>query len=183
MVDKLGREIASQWRRSPHLSIATRMVACPIPTPRRRCWSNCSNACKAAIAQARDELVRAFQTRLEHLAGKMLRQYPGVGRWVEVEDVLQGSLLRLLARPGVGPARLDPRLLRPGRRADAPRVTGSGAALLRAAGPRREPRQRGSRPGASRPGLRTAGSGYRRRRPRSLVPIPRGSGKTPGARA
>jgi len=45
---------------------------------------------------ARDELVRAFQTRLEHLARKMLTRYPRVGRWVEVEDVLQGSLMRLL---------------------------------------------------------------------------------------
>ena len=45
---------------------------------------------------ARDELIRAFQTRLEHLARKMLTRYPKVGRWVEVEDVLQGSLLRLL---------------------------------------------------------------------------------------
>jgi len=26
----------------------------------------------------------------------MLRNYPGVGRWVEASDVLQGSLLRLL---------------------------------------------------------------------------------------
>jgi RNA polymerase sigma factor (sigma-70 family) len=45
---------------------------------------------------ARDELVRAFQTRLEHLARKMLHRYPSVGRWVEAEDVLQGSLMRLL---------------------------------------------------------------------------------------
>ncbi len=45
---------------------------------------------------ARDELLRAFQTRLEHLAGKMLKRYPSVARWVEVEDVLQGSLMRLL---------------------------------------------------------------------------------------
>ena len=45
---------------------------------------------------ARDELVLAFQTRLEHLARKMLSRYPDVGRWVEVEDVLQGALMRLL---------------------------------------------------------------------------------------
>jgi len=45
---------------------------------------------------ARDELVRAFLTRLEHLARKILVRYPSVGRWVEVEDVLQASLLRLL---------------------------------------------------------------------------------------
>jgi RNA polymerase sigma-70 factor (ECF subfamily) len=51
---------------------------------------------KGGDRDARDELVRAFQGRLEHLAGKMLRNYPSVGRWVEVGDVLQGSLLRLL---------------------------------------------------------------------------------------
>lgn len=45
---------------------------------------------------ARDELIRAFQARLEHLAGKMLRRYPGVGRWVEADDILQNSLMRLL---------------------------------------------------------------------------------------
>jgi RNA polymerase sigma factor (sigma-70 family) len=45
---------------------------------------------------ARDELIRAFQGRLELLARKMFARYPGVGRWVEVEDVLQNSLLRLL---------------------------------------------------------------------------------------
>jgi RNA polymerase sigma factor (sigma-70 family) len=45
---------------------------------------------------ARDELVRAFQGRLEQLARKMLRKYPAVGRWVEFEDILQASLLRLL---------------------------------------------------------------------------------------
>lgn len=43
-----------------------------------------------------NELIRAFQSRLEHLARKMLHRYPSVGRWVEFEDVLQGSLMRLL---------------------------------------------------------------------------------------
>ena len=51
---------------------------------------------KGGDRAARDELIRAFQTRLEHLAGKMLDRYPRIGRWVEVDDVLQGSLLRLL---------------------------------------------------------------------------------------
>ncbi len=51
---------------------------------------------KGGDRQARDELVRAFEGRLEHLAAKMLRSYPSVGRWVEAGDVLQGSLLRLL---------------------------------------------------------------------------------------
>jgi RNA polymerase sigma-70 factor (ECF subfamily) len=51
---------------------------------------------KRGDREARDELVRAFQARLELLGQKMLRNYPGVGRWVEASDVLQGSLLRLL---------------------------------------------------------------------------------------
>jgi RNA polymerase sigma factor (sigma-70 family) len=46
---------------------------------------------QAGDPAARDELIRAFQGRLEQLV-----RYPGVGRWVEVEDVLQNSLLRLL---------------------------------------------------------------------------------------
>jgi RNA polymerase sigma factor (sigma-70 family) len=45
---------------------------------------------------ARDELIRAFQTRLGLLARKMLAKYPGVARWVDFEDLLQNSLLRLL---------------------------------------------------------------------------------------
>lgn len=45
---------------------------------------------------ARDELVRAFQPCLEDLARRMLRRHPRVARWVEVDDVLQGALLRIL---------------------------------------------------------------------------------------
>jgi RNA polymerase sigma factor (sigma-70 family) len=45
---------------------------------------------------ARDELIRVFQARLEQLARKMFVRYPSVGRWVEVDDVFQNSLLRLL---------------------------------------------------------------------------------------
>jgi RNA polymerase sigma factor (sigma-70 family) len=46
---------------------------------------------------ARDELIRTFQTRLGLLARKMLAKYPGVARWVDFEDLLQNSLLRLLS--------------------------------------------------------------------------------------
>ncbi len=51
---------------------------------------------KRGDREARDDLVRAFHARLELLGQKMLRNYPRVGRWVEANDVLQGSLLRLL---------------------------------------------------------------------------------------
>jgi RNA polymerase sigma-70 factor (ECF subfamily) len=60
---------------------------------------------QAGDLAARDSLIRAFSARLERLAHKMLARYPKVGRYVQVDDVLQGSLLRLLralesVRPG-----------------------------------------------------------------------------------
>jgi RNA polymerase sigma factor (sigma-70 family) len=41
------------------------------------------------------ELIRVGQGRLELLARKMLRQYPGVRRWEQTADILQNALLRL----------------------------------------------------------------------------------------
>ncbi len=51
---------------------------------------------QAGDRAARDELLGAFLERLERLSRKMLARYPKVGRYVEVEDVLQASVLRLL---------------------------------------------------------------------------------------
>jgi DNA-directed RNA polymerase specialized sigma24 family protein len=51
---------------------------------------------RAGDLAARDELLRGLGARLERLARKMLRRFPGVQRWVETEDVLQNALLRLL---------------------------------------------------------------------------------------
>jgi RNA polymerase sigma factor (sigma-70 family) len=51
---------------------------------------------KTGDRAASDELVRSLQGRLEILARKMLSRYPRVGRWVDAEDVLQNSLVRLL---------------------------------------------------------------------------------------
>jgi RNA polymerase sigma factor (sigma-70 family) len=51
---------------------------------------------RAGDLSAREELLRSVCTRLERLARKMLQRFPGVQRWVEPEDVLQNSLLRLL---------------------------------------------------------------------------------------
>jgi RNA polymerase sigma-70 factor (ECF subfamily) len=45
---------------------------------------------------AGDEMLRAVQARLEGLARKMLRRFPGVARWEESGDLLQNALLRLL---------------------------------------------------------------------------------------
>ena len=51
---------------------------------------------RAGDAAARDELLRATSHRLEALARKMLRQFPGVSRWEDTADVVQESSLRLL---------------------------------------------------------------------------------------
>jgi RNA polymerase sigma-70 factor (ECF subfamily) len=51
---------------------------------------------QAGDLAAREELLRAFGNRLERLARKMLRRFPGVRRWVQTDDVLQSAVLRLL---------------------------------------------------------------------------------------
>ncbi len=51
---------------------------------------------RAGDRAARDELLRHFCARLERLARKMLRHFPHVAQWVQTDDVLQNSLLRLL---------------------------------------------------------------------------------------
>jgi RNA polymerase sigma-70 factor (ECF subfamily) len=45
---------------------------------------------------ARNEVIRRAQRRLEKIAKRMLRGYPGVKRWVETGDVLQNALIRLM---------------------------------------------------------------------------------------
>jgi RNA polymerase sigma factor (sigma-70 family) len=45
---------------------------------------------------ARDELLRQVYDRLQRLTRKMLRNFPGVKRWTETDDVLQNVLLRLV---------------------------------------------------------------------------------------
>src|SRR5262245_57545794 len=44
---------------------------------------------------ARDDLIRRVQQRLEHLTRKMLRGFPAVQRWEDTGDVLQNALIRL----------------------------------------------------------------------------------------
>lgn len=51
---------------------------------------------RAGDPAARDELLRACGGRLERLARKMLRRFPGVRRWAQTGDVLQNAVLRLL---------------------------------------------------------------------------------------
>jgi RNA polymerase sigma-70 factor (ECF subfamily) len=56
-------------------------------------------ACLDRLAQgddaARGELLECACGRLRNLARKMLRNYPGVHRWEETDDVLQNAVLRL----------------------------------------------------------------------------------------
>jgi RNA polymerase sigma-70 factor (ECF subfamily) len=51
---------------------------------------------RAGDLSARDELLRGLCARLECLAARMLRRFPGVARWAQTGDVLQNSLLRLM---------------------------------------------------------------------------------------
>jgi RNA polymerase sigma-70 factor (ECF subfamily) len=51
---------------------------------------------RAGDAAARDELLRRAGGRLERLTRKMLRDFPGVKRWEQTDDVLQNALVRLL---------------------------------------------------------------------------------------
>jgi RNA polymerase sigma factor (sigma-70 family) len=44
---------------------------------------------------ARSELINHAHNRLLHLARKMLRNYPGVRRWEETEDISQDAMVRL----------------------------------------------------------------------------------------
>jgi RNA polymerase sigma factor (sigma-70 family) len=51
---------------------------------------------RAGDRAARDELLRHVAGRLERLTRKMLAGFPGVRRWEQTGDVLQGALVRLL---------------------------------------------------------------------------------------
>lgn len=50
---------------------------------------------RAGDPQARDLLLDCASERLTRLTRKMLRDYPGVHRWEQTDDVLQNALLRL----------------------------------------------------------------------------------------
>src|SRR5262249_24902271 len=51
---------------------------------------------RAGDLSAREELLRSVGKRLERIARKMLRDFRGVKRWAQTDDVLQNALLRLL---------------------------------------------------------------------------------------
>jgi len=50
---------------------------------------------KAGDESAREQLMGHAYERLERLARSMLGQYPGVHRWEQTDDVLQGALMKL----------------------------------------------------------------------------------------
>src|SRR5262245_34326857 len=52
---------------------------------------------QAGDREAADELLRSVGRRLELIARKMLRGFPNVRGWVDTNDLVQGTLLRLLA--------------------------------------------------------------------------------------
>ncbi len=51
---------------------------------------------RAGDREAANDLLLRVGGRLERLAGQMLKRFPNVKRWVDTDDVLQSSLLRLL---------------------------------------------------------------------------------------
>jgi RNA polymerase sigma factor (sigma-70 family) len=57
---------------------------------------HCLERVHAGDRSAYDDLLRSTSGRLERLARKMLRRFPGVRRWTETGDVLQNATLRLL---------------------------------------------------------------------------------------
>jgi RNA polymerase sigma-70 factor (ECF subfamily) len=56
----------------------------------------CLDRLRAGDPTARDDLLRRLGGRLERLTRKMLRDFPGVKRWEQTDDVLQNALLRLM---------------------------------------------------------------------------------------
>jgi RNA polymerase sigma-70 factor (ECF subfamily) len=55
----------------------------------------CIDRLRAGDATARDELLAHAVDRLTRLTRKMLRDFPGVHRWEETDDVFQNAALRL----------------------------------------------------------------------------------------
>ena len=55
----------------------------------------CLDRLRAGDESARDELIHLVCGRMERLARKMLRRFPGVRRWEMTDDVLQNAAIRL----------------------------------------------------------------------------------------
>jgi RNA polymerase sigma-70 factor (ECF subfamily) len=55
----------------------------------------CLELARQGNAEAREEIIAHTCERLRKLTRKMLKGYPGVGRWSQTDDVLQNAMLRL----------------------------------------------------------------------------------------
>ncbi len=58
-------------------------------------FANCLARLKNGDKSARDEVLAIAGARLTRLARKMLRDFPGVRRWEQTDDVFQNAVLRL----------------------------------------------------------------------------------------
>jgi RNA polymerase sigma-70 factor (ECF subfamily) len=56
---------------------------------------SCIDRMRSGDPSARDELLAHASERLTRLTRKMLRDFPGVHRWEQTDDVLQNAVLRL----------------------------------------------------------------------------------------
>ena len=56
---------------------------------------NCLDRLRRGDGAARQDLIAAACERLRRLTHRMLRDYPGVGRWEQTDDVMQNAMLRL----------------------------------------------------------------------------------------
>ena len=57
--------------------------------------TQCLHQLQQGDLSARERLVRSAQNRLMRLTRKMLRDFPGVRRWEETDDVFQTAVIRL----------------------------------------------------------------------------------------
>jgi RNA polymerase sigma-70 factor (ECF subfamily) len=60
----------------------------------------CIDRLRSGDESARDELLAHASERLTRLTRKMLRDFPGVHRWEQTDDVLQNAALRLIRALG-----------------------------------------------------------------------------------
>jgi len=61
----------------------------------QKCLDRMRQGDAAARAAARDEVIAVACERLRLLTHRMLRDYPGVHRWEQTDDVMQNAVLRL----------------------------------------------------------------------------------------
>ncbi len=69
------------------------MAPCTANTTQLKIWID---RIRDGDPDAREELIDSICRRMELLARRMLRRFPGVRRWEETQDVMQNALLRLL---------------------------------------------------------------------------------------